>query len=149
MLLDDPSSYHGVVGALQYLTHTHLDISYSVNFIYQFMHSPRISLLKMVRRILCYLKVTIHLGLHFSLNSTLDLFAFSDADGAGCPTTRHSTIRYCTFIGHNLISWCSKKQATNSRSSIEIEYRAIDHTAIELTWLTFIVTTRKIAFYKC
>lgn len=49
VLLDDPSLHRGIVGALQYLTLTRLDISYSVNFVSQFMHAPTISHLKMVR----------------------------------------------------------------------------------------------------
>ncbi|KAK2458167.1 putative mitochondrial protein [Trifolium repens] len=138
-LLDDPSHYRGLVGALQYLTLTRPDLSYSVNYVSQFMHSPTIMHLKMVRRILGYVKGTIDVGLHFTSNTTLDLFAFSDADWAGCPTTRRSTTGYCTFLGGNLISWCAKKQHTVSRSSTEAEYRAMANTTAELTWLTFIL----------
>jgi hypothetical protein len=46
--LDDPSYYRGLVGALQYLTLTRPDLSYSVNYVSQFMHSPTIMHLKMV-----------------------------------------------------------------------------------------------------
>ncbi|XP_020206019.1 uncharacterized protein LOC109791167 [Cajanus cajan] len=77
--LDAPSYFHGLVGALQYLTLTRPDLSYSVNYVSQFMHSPTIMHLKMVRRILRYVKGTIDVGLHFTSNTTLDLFAFSDA----------------------------------------------------------------------
>ncbi|KHN29827.1 Putative mitochondrial protein, partial [Glycine soja] len=48
--------------------------------------------------ILRYVKGTIDVGLHFTSNTTLDLFAFSDADWAGCPTNRHSTIGYCIYL---------------------------------------------------
>ncbi|GAU19509.1 hypothetical protein TSUD_77530 [Trifolium subterraneum] len=143
--LDDPSHYRGLVGALQYLTLTRPDISYSVNYVSQFMHSPTITHLKMVRRILRYVKGTIDVGLHFTSNTTLDLFAFSDADWAGCPTTRRSTTGYCTFLGGNLISWCAKKQHTVSRSSTEAEYRAMANTTAELTWLTFILKDLRIS----
>jgi hypothetical protein len=142
--LDDPSYYRGIVGALQYLTITRPDLSYSVNYVSQFMHSPTIMHLKMVRRILRYVKGTIDVGLHFTSNTTLDLFAFSDADWAGCPTTRRSTTGYCTFLGGNLISWCAKKQHTVSRSSTEAEYRAMANTTAELTWLTFILKDLRI-----
>jgi hypothetical protein len=137
--LDDPSHFRGLVGALQYLTLTRPDLSYCVNYVSQFMHSPTIVHLKMVRRILRYVKGTINVGLHFTSNTTLDLFAFSDADWAGCPTTRRSTTGYCTFLGGNIISWCAKKQHTVSRSSTEAEYRAMANTAAELTWLTFLL----------
>jgi hypothetical protein len=143
--LDDPGYYRGLVGALQYLTLTRPDLSYSVNYVSQFMHSPTVMHLKMVRRILRYVKGTIDVGLHFTSNTTLDLFAFSDADWAGCPTTRRSTTGYCTFLGGNIISWCAKKQHTVSRSSTEAEYRAMANTTAELTWLTFILNDLRIA----
>ncbi|XP_022891683.1 uncharacterized protein LOC111406502 [Olea europaea var. sylvestris] len=109
ILLEDPSYNRGLVGALQYLALTHPDISFSVNYVSQFMHTPTMTHLKMVRRILRYVKGTIEMGLHFSSHSALDLFAFSNAHWAGCPTTRRSTTGYCTFLGGNLISWRAKK----------------------------------------
>jgi hypothetical protein len=68
----------------------------------------------MVRRILRYVKGSIHFGLHLTGDTTLDLCGFSDADWAGCPTTRRSTTGFCTFLGRNIISWCAKKQPTIS-----------------------------------
>ncbi|XP_039146850.1 uncharacterized mitochondrial protein AtMg00810-like [Dioscorea cayenensis subsp. rotundata] len=62
-------------------------------------HSPTIASMKMVRRILRYVKGSITLCLHLTGDTTFDLFAFSDADWAGCPTTRRSTTGYCTFLG--------------------------------------------------
>lgn len=70
--------------------------------------------------------------------TNLDLIAFSDAVWAGCPSTRRSTIGYCTFLGSNVISWCAKKQSTIARSSTEAEYHTMTHTATELTWFTYI-----------
>nr|GEZ59298.1 ribonuclease H-like domain-containing protein [Tanacetum cinerariifolium] len=56
-------------------------------------------------------------------SSTTDSWiAYSDADWAGCPTTRQSTSGYCVFLGNNLLSWSSKRQPTLSRSSAEAEY---------------------------
>nr|KYP72410.1 Copia protein [Cajanus cajan] len=95
--------------------------------------------LKMVRRILRYVKATIDVGLHFTSNTTLDLFAFSDADWVGYPTTRRSITGYCTFLGGNPILWCAKKQHTVSYCSTKTEYRAMANTIAELTWLTFIL----------
>ena len=139
VLLEDPCYFRGLVGTLQYLTLTRPDLSYSVNYASQFMHAPTVVHLKMVRRILRYVKGAIDIGLHFTSNTTLDLCAFSDADWAGCPTTRRSIIGYCTFLGGNLISWCAKKQHTISRSSAEAEYRAMANTIAELTWMSFIL----------
>ena len=143
--LADPSFYRGIVGALQYLTLTRPDLSYSVNYVSQFMHAPTVAHLKLVHRILRYIKGTISTSLHLTSRTTLTLFAFSDADRAGCPTTRRSTTGYCTFLDSNIISWCAKKQHTISRSSTEAEYRAMANTAAELTWLTYILSDLRIS----
>jgi hypothetical protein len=135
----DPSFYHSIVGALQYLTLTRPNLSFYVNYVSQFLQSPSLASMKMVRRILRYVKGSIHFGLHLTGDTTLDLCGFFDADWAGCPTTRRSTTGFCTFLGRNIISWCAKKQPTISRSSTEAEYRAMANTAAELTWLTFLL----------
>lgn len=101
--LEDLTSYRPIVGVLQYLTLTHLDLAYNVNFVSQFMHSPTHSPLKMANRILHYVKGTLTLGLNLTSNTTLYLCAFSDSDWTGCPITR-STTGYCTFLGRNPIS---------------------------------------------
>jgi hypothetical protein len=103
-LLADVSFFWGLVGSLQYLTLTRPDLSFSVNYVSQFMHAPTTVNLKMVRRILRYVKGTINNGLHFTSNTNLNFSAFSDADWAGCLTTRRSTTGYYVFLGCNLIS---------------------------------------------
>lgn len=40
-LLDNPAEYRSLVGALQYLTWTRPNLSFAVNLVCQFMHSPR------------------------------------------------------------------------------------------------------------
>ena len=93
----------------------------------------------MVKHILRYVKGTISLGLRIVQHSSLDLYAFFDADWAGCPITCRSTTGFCTFLGSNCISWSAKKQPTVSRSSAEAEYRAMASTSAELTWISFIL----------
>ncbi|GJX75236.1 ribonuclease H-like domain-containing protein, partial [Tanacetum coccineum] len=62
-------------------------------------------------------------------------YNYSDADWAGCPTTRCSTSGYCVFLGNNLLSWSSKRQFTLSRSSAEVEYRGVANVVAETCWL--------------
>eukprot|EP00257_Ricinus_communis_P024896 XP_025012310.1 uncharacterized protein LOC107262689 [Ricinus communis] len=138
--LADPSYYRGIVGALQYITLTRPDLSYRVNYVSQFMHAPTTAHLKLIHRILQYLKGTLSTGLHLTSNTSLTLSGFSEVDWAACPTTRRSTTGYCIFLGSNLISWCAKKQHTISRSSTEAEYRAMSHTTTELTWLSYLLS---------
>ncbi|GJW71000.1 ribonuclease H-like domain-containing protein [Tanacetum coccineum] len=68
-------------------------------------------------------------------SSTTDLVAYSDADWAGCPTTRRSTSGYCVFLGNNLLSWSAKRQPTLSRSNGEAEYHGVANAVAETCWL--------------
>lgn len=52
----DPSLYQSLVVALQYLTITMPDLSYSINMACQFMHVPTDYHFKVVKEILCYIK---------------------------------------------------------------------------------------------
>nr|GFB52985.1 ribonuclease H-like domain-containing protein [Tanacetum cinerariifolium] len=82
-----------------------------------------------------YVRGTLDYGLQLFSSSTIDLVSYSDADWAGCPTTRRSTSGYCVFLGNNLLSWFTKRQPTLSRSSAEAEYCGIANTVAETCWL--------------
>ena len=133
--VDDPTHYRSIAGALQYLTFTRPDISYAVQQICLFMHDPREPHLVAMKRILRYIQGTLELGFHLHRTSPVDLTVYSDADWAGCPETRRSTSGYGVFLGDNLVSWSSKRQATVSRSSAEAEYRAVANGVAEACWL--------------
>ncbi|GKE85882.1 ribonuclease H-like domain-containing protein [Tanacetum coccineum] len=88
-----------------------------------------------LKRILRYARGTLDYGLQLFSSSTTDLVAYSDADWAGCPTTRRSTFGYYVFIGNNLLSWSSKRQPMLSHSSVEGEYRGVANAVAETCWL--------------
>ncbi|GJX12954.1 ribonuclease H-like domain-containing protein [Tanacetum coccineum] len=100
-----------------------------------FMHDPREPHLSALKRILRYVRGTLSYGLQLYSSTTSSLVAYSDADWAGCPTTRRSTSGYCVFLGNNLLSWSSKRQFTLSRSSAEAEYRGVANAVAETCWL--------------
>ncbi|XP_071727751.1 uncharacterized mitochondrial protein AtMg00810-like [Rutidosis leptorrhynchoides] len=86
----NPTLYRSLAGALQYLTFTRPDISYAVQHICLFMHDPREQHLHTLKRIIRYVQGTPDLGLQLYASSPTSLVAYSDADWAGCPTTRRS-----------------------------------------------------------
>ncbi|KAL0539391.1 hypothetical protein IC582_023603 [Cucumis melo] len=128
----DVHLYRSVVGALQYATLTHPEISYNVNKSCQFMHSPKHTYWQLVKRILRYLKGVLYHGLWFRKSDNMSLVGFADADWASDPDDRKSTSGLCVYFLNNLISWCSKKQSIISRSSTEVEYRCLALLATEL-----------------
>jgi len=128
-------TYQRLVGRLIYLCHTRPDISYAVSVVSRYMHDPRTGHMELVHRILRYLKGTPGRGLWFKKNMHLDLEGFCDADWASSRDDRRSTSGYCVFVGGNLVSWRSKKQAVVARSTAEAEYRAMALSLCEMLWL--------------
>jgi hypothetical protein len=119
---------------LQYLTFIRPDIAYAIQQVCLHMHDPRESHLTAMKRILRYLRGTPDYGLLCRSSST-DLVVYIDADWAGFPDTRRSTSGYAVFLGDNLVSWSAKRQAVVSRSSAQVEYRAVANGVAEATWL--------------
>lgn len=69
----DATQFRSLAGALQYLTLTRLDLSYSVSSICQYMHAPTVDHFSALKRILRYLKGTYHYGLQLSQDSSQTL----------------------------------------------------------------------------
>ncbi|GJZ70308.1 ribonuclease H-like domain-containing protein [Tanacetum coccineum] len=109
--VSDPTLYRSLAGSLQYLTFTRPDLSYAVQQVCLHMHDPRKPHLSTLKRILRYVQGTLHYGLQLFSSSTTDLVAYSNADWAGCPTTRRST------------------------SGAEAEYRGVVNVVADTCWL--------------
>ena len=133
-VLSDPHGYRSLVGALHYLTFTRPDISFVVHQVCQYMSTPTSTHLTAAKRILRYIKGTLHHGIAFTPGS-LSLSVYSDADWAGDPDDRRSTSGMLIYLGSNPITWSAKKQPTVSRSSIELEYRALATASAEVCWI--------------
>ncbi|GJT94801.1 ribonuclease H-like domain-containing protein [Tanacetum coccineum] len=129
--------YIAVCGALQYLLslgsviYLMLVPAGFLSLTCMILETPYFSALK---RLLRYIRGTMPNGLQLFSSTTSSLVAYSDADWAGCPTTRRSTFGYCVFLGNNLLSWSSKRQVTLSRSSAEAEYRGVANAVAETCW---------------
>nr|GEW68835.1 ribonuclease H-like domain-containing protein [Tanacetum cinerariifolium] len=134
-VVSDPTLYRSLTGSLQYLTFNRLDISYAVHQVCLHLPDSWEPYFFALKRILRYVCGTLDYGLQLFSSSTTDLVAYSDADWAGCPTTRRSTSGYCVFLGNNLLSWSVKRQPTLSRSSAKAEYRGVATVVAETCWL--------------
>lgn len=94
--LQDPTEYRSVVGSLQYLAFTRPDISFAVNRLSQFMHSPTIDHWNAVKRVLCYLAGTPDSGI-FLKKATQSTFTLSQM-----PTERVMQM----IISLRMGTWC-------------------------------------------
>jgi hypothetical protein len=72
--------YRSIVGALQYLTLIRPDLSFAVNKVYQYLHSPTEDHWLAIKRILRYLKSNTKIGLSICRSNSLLVSAYSDAD---------------------------------------------------------------------
>lgn len=141
---EDATRYRSVVGALQYLTLTRPNISFSVNKVCQYLHAPTTTHWSAVKRILRYVSGTKNYGLKIRRSQSMMISAFSDADWAGCLDDRRSTGGFAVFLGGNLVSWTTRKQATVSRSSTEAEYKALANATAEMMWVQKLLTELKV-----
>ncbi|PHU00649.1 GDSL esterase/lipase [Capsicum chinense] len=78
--LVDASMYKRIVESLQYLTLTRPDITHAINLASQFMQSPNTEHFQGFKRILGYIKGTLHHGLRIISHSPCRLYGYSDAD---------------------------------------------------------------------
>uniref|UniRef100_M1DD39 Reverse transcriptase Ty1/copia-type domain-containing protein n=1 Tax=Solanum tuberosum TaxID=4113 RepID=M1DD39_SOLTU len=134
-LLSDPAYYRKLIGKLNFLTNTRLDIAYGVQHLSQFIHAPREPHLQAAFHMLRYLKQDSTLGIFMSNTDDYTVSAFCDSDWASCPDSRKFVTGYVVLLGDSPVNWKSKKQETISLSSAEAEYRSLKKVVGELVWL--------------
>jgi histone deacetylase 1/2 len=66
---EDSTQYRSIVGALQYLTLTRREMSFSVNKVCVFLNAPTTTHWTSVKRIMRYIKGTLQVGLTFKCSS--------------------------------------------------------------------------------
>lgn len=135
--LDNNHEYRQLIGMLLYLTtHSRPDVAACVNILSQCVSKPRQVDLLELRRVIRYLKSTATLKLRLSYEVLpQELFAYSDANWAECPTTRKSNTCLICFFNGGPVSWCCRKQTLVTCSSTEAEYVALSETCKEVIWI--------------
>jgi hypothetical protein len=105
----DQTIYRAMIGTLLYAKTTRPYIMHVVFQVGRFHASPNTSHLLAVKRIFRYLKGKTEYGLWYPTGNQLELYAFTDADWAGCVDDMKSTSGATFFLGGCLVSWSSKK----------------------------------------
>lgn len=123
------TDYKSLVGCLRYLVHY---ISYAVGIVSRYMEEPTVLHLEAVKRILRYIKGTVHYGLTYAKGSGNHMLTrFSDSDLAGQIDDRKSTGGMVFYLNESMITWMSQKQKCVALSSCEAEFMAATAAACQ------------------
>nr|GEW30220.1 hypothetical protein [Tanacetum cinerariifolium] len=132
----DQTTYRSKVEALMYLTASRPDIMHETCYCARYQAQPTEKHLTAVKRIFCYLKDTINMGLWYPKDNGFELTAFLDSNHAGCFDLRKSTSSGIQFLsGDKLVSWSSKKQDCTLMSSVEVEYVSLFACCAQVLWM--------------
>ena len=129
------TAYQCMIGKLLYIAcGTRSDITFAVGCLSQQCSDPQIGHIRVIRKVLQYLKETMNLEIHYNslYNDTqylLTTLGYTDSNFAGDISERKFIMGYCFFLVRGVISWCSKKQHTVLTSTTEAEYITIGHAA--------------------
>jgi len=88
---------------LIYLTTSSPDLHYVVGLIFRFLQKPKEAHWKVAKRILRYVKGTLHYGLQFEKVVDFGLLGFFDSNWVGCQDERKSTTGYTFSMGSVVI----------------------------------------------
>lgn len=132
----DTTMYKSLVGSLRYLVNTRPDIAYAVGVVSRYMERPTVLHLSAVKRILRYLKGTLHFGLVYTEKGGNNAISgFSDSDMGGTVDDRKSTGGMAYYLNESLVSWVSQKQRCVALSTCEAELMAATAAACQGIWL--------------
>ncbi|XP_016463100.1 putative mitochondrial protein AtMg00240 [Nicotiana tabacum] len=101
--LSDPTFYTQLVGKLNILTNTRLDIAYGVEHSSQYMQDPIEPHLQAAYHMLRYLLKDPTLGLFMSNDADFSVQAYCDSDWAACHDSRKSVSGYIVLLDNSPI----------------------------------------------
>nr|GEW53939.1 retrovirus-related Pol polyprotein from transposon TNT 1-94 [Tanacetum cinerariifolium] len=129
------TKYRGMIGSLLYLTISRPDIMFSVCVCARFQEAPKTSHLEAVKRILQYIKGTMHLGLWYPKGTDIEIIVYADSDHVEDYVDRKSTSDICTFVGCCLTYWFSKKQIALAIFTTKAEYVSARKACQQALWM--------------
>lgn len=134
--------YRELMGCLTYATITSRpDLCAAVNYFSGFQSNFNDEHFTHAKHILRYIHGSIDLKMKYRKHDDADiLVGYSDADWGGDHNDRKSTSGYVFEVFGNVVSWCSRKQATISQSSTEAEYIALAQAINESKWIKSILS---------
>eukprot|EP00253_Pinus_taeda_P002001 PITA_02001 len=91
---EDATKYRKLVGSLNYLITTRLDISFAIGILSKFMQNPCEGHWSAAKRVLRYLKGTQDFGIKYTRVDDFSLIGYSDSNFDGDKETRVSTSGY-------------------------------------------------------
>nr|GEV82797.1 hypothetical protein [Tanacetum cinerariifolium] len=129
-------------------THPRPDIVHATCLCARYQATPTEKHLKEVKRIFCYLRGTINIGLWYMKDSGFELTGFLDANYSGCKDTFKSTSGRAQFLGEKLVSWSSKKHDCMALSTAEAEYVSLSTCCAQVLWMRTQLTDYGFHFNK-
>lgn len=139
--------YRHILGMLRHLADcTRPDLAFIVGVLAESQADPALRHWQAIKRVLRYVKGTIHHGISYSNQKNDDgtkqshievytatkpcpkknqLTAYADADFAECRDTRRSRTGFVHFLNGGPVAWCARKQKSVVLSTMEAEYIAL------------------------
>lgn len=116
------------------------DISFYVNHLSQFLQTPTNTHMQFAKRLLRYVKGSSNLGLGFTLldRPVNNLTSYCDSNWGNDLDDRRSISGNNIWFAGNLVAWAAKKQRVVSKSSCEVEYRALFGIISEIKWFCYL-----------
>jgi hypothetical protein len=135
MIARDQLRYSQIIGSLMYLASaTRPDNSFAVRKLSRFLSNPGDDHWCALERVLCYLKDTMSLGIHYTGYPTV-LEGFCDANWISNAEEIYVTSGYVFSLRGGVVSWKSCKQTILTRSTMEAELTTLHTASVEAEWL--------------
>ncbi|XP_070036284.1 secreted RxLR effector protein 161-like [Nicotiana tomentosiformis] len=128
------SKYTYIIGSLMHLMNfIRTDITYVVCRLSRYTHNPNREHWSALARLIKYLRGTVNYGILYSgFLSTLE--GYSDANWISDSDETKSTSCYVFTLGSGAILWKFAKQMIIARSTMELEFLALELAGSEAAW---------------